>query len=209
MKVLEWFCGTKSFVKVAQERGHETFTIDIDGRFRPDMVADLSKLQVTDLPKEWRHPDVIWASPPCQCFSVASIGTHWTGGKEAYIPKTDSARFSIGLVGHVLDLIEEMRPKVAIVENPRGVLRKLGLFQDAPRTAWYCQYGDERAKPTDLWTNLDGWRPKTCHNGCKDHAEARRGAKTGTQGRNGKVERAIVPRLLCEEILIECEKVCR
>ena len=30
MKILELFCGTKSFTKVAEERGHQTFTVDID-----------------------------------------------------------------------------------------------------------------------------------------------------------------------------------
>jgi hypothetical protein len=200
MKVLELFSGTASFSKVAQARGHTTCTIDNDPQFSPDYCEDV--MEIDHLP----YFDVVWASPPCQCFSVASIGHHWTGGKEAYIPKTTEAWRSIELVRHTIDLIEEMGPKVVIIENPRGVLRKLGLFQDLPKTAWYCQYGDERAKPTDFWTNLKDWQPKRCYNGCLDHAEARRGAKTGTQGRKGKVARATVPEALCDEILMNCEK---
>ena len=60
-------------------------------------------------------------------------------------------------------------------------------------------------KPTDIWTNLD-WLPKMCHNGCKDHEEARRGAKTGTQGLKGAKERGIVPIGLCNELLDLIEK---
>ena len=55
------------------------------------------------------------------------------------------------------------------------------------------------ALPTDIWTNLDEWIPKTCRNGNTDHAAAPRGAKTGTQGRNGATERGRVPH--CVELL--------
>jgi hypothetical protein len=63
-------------------------------------------------------------------------------------------------------------------------------------TVWYCQYGDDRAKPTDIWTNSKTWIPKPmCKNFKYDsegniinrhchHESARRGAKTGTQGKD-------------------------
>lgn len=67
-----------------------------------------------------------------------------------------------------------------------------------------CQYGDERAKPTDIWTNSTTWVPRPmCHNGNKNchHAPAPRGSKTGTQGRKGSFERSMIPKELCVEIL--------
>lgn len=79
------------------------------------------------------------------------------------------------------------------IENPRGVMRKLApLPPDA--TVWYCRLGDERAKPTDLWTNIPVRLPAMCRNGNPDctHQRAPRGAKTGTQGLQG-TERALVP----------------
>ena len=77
-------------------------------------------------------------------------------------------------------------------------------------TVWYCQYGDNRAKPTDIWTNSKNWKPrkmcknykngniidKHCH-----HESARRGAKTGTQGRKNSYFRSKIPNELCNEIL--------
>lgn len=45
------------------------------------------------------------------------------------------------------------------------------------------QIGDDRAKPTDIWTNSLTWKPKpSCHNGNKNchHAPAPRGSRTGT-----------------------------
>ena len=80
-------------------------------------------------------------------------------------------------------------------------------------TVWYCQYGDDRAKPTDIWTNNSGWKPRPmCHNKRKDndgevihhchHETAPRGSKTGTQGRKSSYERSKIPSRLCAEILI-------
>lgn len=80
-------------------------------------------------------------------------------------------------------------------------------------TVWYCQYGDSRAKPTDIWTNSVTWIPRPeCRNYKYDqdgniidrhcyHESARRGSKTGTQGKKGSYERSIIPQQLCEEIL--------
>lgn len=54
------------------------------------------------------------------------------------------------------------------IENPRGMLRKQEFMKGIPRTTvTYCSYGDNRMKPTDIWSNhifnifnLDGWKPK-------------------------------------------------
>ena len=41
MKILELFSGTESFSKVAKEKGHETFTIDFNPKFKPDLIIDI------------------------------------------------------------------------------------------------------------------------------------------------------------------------
>jgi len=151
----------------------------------------------------------VWASPPCTTFSVASISTHWTGGHRAYEPKTEAAVKAIELVYHTVTLINQVTAHDGyyVIENPRGVLRKLEpvtwLHRD---TVWYCQYGDKRAKPTDLWNNLpDTWHPKTCRNGASDHESAPRGAKTGTQGLS-LVERSMIPFGVSESMLEAIER---
>jgi len=199
LKTLELFSGTKSFSKVMAKHGDETFTVDNSPKLSPDLVADIENLRIDQLPYK---PDIIWASPPCTGFSVASIGHHWTGGKGAYIPKTDIAKTGIELVLSTLELIKELKPKYWFIENPRGVLRKMSFMQELHRkTVTYCQYGDTRMKPTDIWTNLESWTPKPmCHNGDPCHISAPRGSKTGTQGLKGAVERGVIPPLLFEEI---------
>jgi len=160
-----------------------------------------------DVKKVPFKPDVIWASPPCTGFSVAAIGHHWSGGKGAYIPKTETAKLGIELVKKTIEIIEHFQPKYWFMENPRGVLRKLDVVKDLPRkSVTYCQYGDERMKPTDIWTNSDVWTPRPmCKNGDPCHVAAPRGSRTGTQGRSNAYERSKIPDELCLEILKSCK----
>ena len=200
MKILELFCGTKSFSNVAEEYGHRTFTIDVVEGFEPDLCKDILQLEISDIPFK---PDFIWASPPCKTFSVASISHHWKGGKCAYIPKTKECKIGLELLNKTLNIINLLNPTYYIIENPRGVMRKIGIMRDLNKnTVTYCQYGDDRMKPTDLWNNIYHWKSREmCKNGDSCHQSAPRGSRTGTQGRENSKERSRVPRELCEEIL--------
>lgn len=210
MKTIELFCGTKSFSKVMAQNGHSILTIDNDPKFEPDNCESVFEL---DADFYWRNQDnqfdILWASPPCTCFSVASIGTHWGGGKCAYEPKTTDAKNARDLVMKTQEIIFNLNPKWWFVENPRGVLRKMNFMRNfgERKTITYCQYGDTRMKPTDIWTNAYWWKPRpVCKNGDKCHESAPRGSKTGTQGLRGAKERGVIPPELFEEILNQMPK---
>jgi hypothetical protein len=211
MKILELFAGSRSFSKVAEEMGHETFAVDINDFENIDYVTDILEFDYSKIPFK---PDVIWASPPCTYFSVASIGKHWN---KDHTPKTEQAKLGVRVVKKTIEIIEMFQPDYFFVENPRGKLRKLGLFDGIAErtTVTYCQYGDTRMKPTDIWTNflssndlfgdskLQGWLPKPiCNNGDSCHVSAPRGSQTGTQGLKGNYNRSKVPYQLCKEILL-------
>ena len=203
MKVLELFAGSRSVGKIAEELGMEVFSSDLiefEGIHYPISILDF------DVNKVPFQPDVIWASPPCTGFSVAAIGHHWAGGKGAYIPKTETAKLGIELVRKTLEIINHFQPTYWFMENPRGVLRKLDVVKGLKKNSvTYCQYGDERMKPTDIWTNSDVWTPKPmCKNGDLCHVAAPRGSRTGTQGRANAYERSKIPEELCREILKSC-----
>jgi len=197
MNTIELFSGTGSFSNVAKEYGHTTFQTDKYLIDHQDLVADVRDLKATDFPYQ---PDFLWASPPCEGFSVAAIGRNWYHDNT---PKTDSARLAEELVLNTIRLIEELKPTWWFIENPRGKLRKLPYMQNFIRhTVSYCQYGDSRMKPTDIWTNAPWWTPRPmCKPRGNCHEAAPRGAKTGTQGIKGYKDRSRIPRELFEEIL--------
>ena len=231
LKILELFSGTESFSKVARERGHETFTVDSDSQFNPDLCKDILEVTPEEIPFK---PDVIWASPPCTKFSVMTIYRNWEKiGKSFYRPKNKETIHAMEMVKKTLSLIKEMKPKFWFIENPRAMLRKqLFMPNEKRKTVTYCQYGLEYQKATDIWTNLDSWIPrKICSPKSPCHIRAPRGSRYGIQSgmsgfrknrpnqkhpdismlnisnKNSSVLRAVVPRELCLEIIKACENL--
>lgn len=123
-------------------------------------------------------------------------------------PISDYAKFCDKVNQHVLCLILALSPKYWFIENPRGGLRKMNFMQGLLMyTVTYCQYGEKRMKPTDIWTNHPNpmFKPP-CHNGDKCHESSPRGSMTGTQGLRSSIKRAKIPEQLCEHIVEICEK---
>jgi site-specific DNA-cytosine methylase len=203
MKVLELFAGSRSIGRAAEALGMEVFSSDINDFPGIHYQVDILQFDVTKVPFQ---PDIIWASPPCTTFSVASIGHHWQGGARAYVPKTEDAVIGKAIALKTVEIIRHFNPRFFFIENPRGLLRKMDFMQDLPRhTVTYCQYGDTRMKPTDIWTNSQAWKPRPmCKNGAPCHEAAPRGARTGTQGQAGAYDRSKIPSELCNEILTSC-----
>lgn len=207
MRMLELFSGTGRMAVEFRRRGWTTMTVDAfqDANVMKD-VRDLTKEDIL----EWLGgaPDFIWASPPCTSFSTASMGKHWGGGFRAYVPMTETAKMGVALAQRTKEIIGWFPDVRFVIENPRGVLRKLPVFQGMRReTITYCKYGERRMKPTDIWHNLDSWVPrKMCKNGDACHDAAPRGSKTGTQGLKNAYDRGALPFELCTEIAEVVEK---
>jgi hypothetical protein len=203
MNVLELFAGSRSVGKVAQKLSFNVYSSDIEQFGGIDYVTDILEFDPSKIPFK---PDIIWASCPCTAFSVAAIGKNWTKVGDDYIPKNPRAEFGLKLVQKTLEIIEHFNPTYFFIENPRGMLRKMPIMADLQRQGvTYCQYGDTRMKPTDIWTNSTKWIPRPmCKNGDPCHVAAPRGSKTGTQGLKGAYERSKIPEDLCFEILKSC-----
>lgn len=210
MKVLELFAGTRSISKAFEARGHETFSIEWSENFENiSLRADVSTVTADMILERFGRPDVIWASPDCTTFSIAAISHHRRKNPETgnLDPVSDYAKFCDEVDQHVLDLIRALKPRFWFIENPRGGMRKMVWMKGILRyTVTYCQYGDKRMKPTDIWTNHPAprFRPP-CKNGDSCHERAPRGSRTGTQGLKGSKERSVIPAALCEHIVDICE----
>jgi len=211
MNVLELFAGSRSIGRTAEEMKMNVFSIDWEKYEGINLSKDIGELLLTDVPFV---PDVIWASPDCTTYSIAAISTHRNGTE----PKSDYAKKCDQVNKHFINLIKDwqaINPNVVFfIENPRGMLRHMDFMKDFERkSVWYCKYGDDRAKPTDIFTNSKQWIPRQmCSNYKYDkdgnilnkhchHESARRGAKTGTQGKKGSYNRSRIPSELCIEIL--------
>lgn len=131
MKVLDLCAGTGSATQAFRDRGHEVTTLDLEGE-GVDIRCDI---------REWypqnRNFDFIWASPPCTEFSIAKR-IPYKGRKP-----------DLSIVNACSRIIEEIKPRYWVMENPRGALRH---FIGKPViTIFYKDYGYVCSKPTDLW----------------------------------------------------------
>lgn len=208
MKVLELFAGERCIGRAFEKRGHEVYSIDWDKRHKDiDWYVDISKVTAQDILERFGHPDVVWESPDCTSFSICAISHHRRYNNGFLEPVSEYAKFCDNLNIHTLNLIRELNPTYYFIENPRGGMRKATFVRGLPRyTVCYCQYGEERQKPTDIWTNHPNPRfLPPCKPGAPCHIAAPRGSKTGTQGRKGAVERSLIPEKLCEHIVDICE----
>lgn len=205
MKVIDLFCGTKSIANAFVERGHEVYTIDWDKQFDPTLCADIGKLTAAEIINLCGGvPNVIWASPDCTTYSVAAISKHRKQDQNGNLyPISEYAKKCDEYNKHLIALINELKPRYWFIENPRAGMRKMDFMQGLPRyTVTYCQYGEKRMKPTDIWTNHPNPQFKPpCRNGDTCHEAAPRGATTGTQGIRGKIDKARIPKELCEHIV--------
>ena len=68
VKVLELFAGSRSIGKAAEELGFEVFSVDIENFDNIDYVCDILDFDYSKIPF---MPDIIWASPPCEKWSLA------------------------------------------------------------------------------------------------------------------------------------------
>ena len=212
MNVLELFAGDRSIGKIADRENYNVFSVDWQQFDNIDFSIDIEWMRPSDVPF---IPDMVWASFDCTTYTIAAISHHRRNRTE---PFSEYAKKCDRVNQHVIAMIDywlAQNPNMIFwFENPRGMLRHMPFMKRFTRhTVWYCQYGDDRAKPTDIWTNSGSWIPKPmCKNYKYDsegkiidkhchHASARRGAKTGTQGRKGSFERSKIPKQLCEEIM--------
>jgi len=189
--VLDLWCGTASGTKPWSDKGYEIITVDNDPKYNPTICKDILEVTVEELAEHGPFA-FIWASPECRVYSVANLRA---GHFEKGVAITRAAKDQNARVRHTLYLIENLDSPYWVLENPRGMLRKQKMMNPYPRvTVSYCQYGDTRQKPTDLWGRFPcNWIPRPiCKPGALCHEASPRGASTGTQGQS-REQRITIP----------------
>ena len=150
MKTLDLFCGTKSFTKIADKMGYETYTLDILEKFNPTYCCDLMTWDYKQLPVGYF--DIIWASPNCKDYSILNLLSK----------QVKDLTESNNLVKKALEIIEYFNPKYWYLENPQsGKLKEQDFMEYLPyNDVDYCKYGFDYRKRTRIWNNNDNWNGK-------------------------------------------------
>ena len=134
MRLLDFFSGTGSVGRPWREAGHDVTSVDLDGRFNPEICEDILQLNYCNLPV----PDVIFSSPPCDQYSRCRTRAKTSRN----LVLADS------LISKALEIIEyfqRLNPKlIYFVENGNSTLlwgREVAKNLTNYVTVDYCQYG--------------------------------------------------------------------
>lgn len=201
---VELFSGSCVVADTLRAEGFDVLTIDINKEYGADVSTDIAGLNISDLPEKYQKPFFVWASPPCNTFSILRIGHNWDNKMGVPVAKNVRAAVGVYLVYKTLCLIHDLSPRYWVIENPVGKLRAMPFMKALPkRTITYCQYGELNRKPTDIWNNITHWKPRPmCKNGGSCHIAAPRGSDAvGKAGKNNAFERAKVPAQLVMELI--------
>jgi hypothetical protein len=168
VKVLELFAGTGSvgsFVNTLPNA--RAWSVDINAEtagHAPTKVADILLLRFAELKFV---PDIIWASPPCQTFSIMAGNKHRTIADMT--PRTEAAEQGDRILEQTAKIIshfQSINPNLLwYMENPQGRMRHSELLEGLPThrrvEVSYCKYGFSYQKHTDVWTNDQEWTART------------------------------------------------
>lgn len=84
-------------------------------------LCPIRELITMDLPQELFELDILDGSPPCSTFSMAgSREKSW--GKDKHFREGQAKQVLSDLFFDYLDLVERLKPKVAIAENVKGMI---------------------------------------------------------------------------------------
>ena len=141
MRMLDLFSGTGSVGRVFARHGYDVTTLDLERRFRPDIVADVL---------EW---DYKGAYDPGH-FDVISLGVPCTEFSAALTTRPRDLELANRIVRRALEIVEYLQPKRWFLENPRtGLLKNQDYMQGfAYVDIDYCQFTVPERDEQGLWT---------------------------------------------------------
>lgn len=218
MNSLELFCGTKCVSNVLDKKGYNTTTLDFNEKFNPTFCEDILEWDYKQFQPS--HFKLIWASPDCTSWSIASGGIHRK--KDNINGHSETATLGNRMITRTMEIIDYFKPQFWFIENPRGLLTHYPPFK-AWRTlqggnqvcVFYGNYGWTFPKPTHIWSNVPLWdnekKPvmsEDCFVVSKDYWMC---SQTGTQDRvrrfykdyrNGSsASRSMIPTPLIEKLI--------
>ena len=161
-RLLELFSGTGSVNKVSRQLGYEVVSVDLSDKYHtPTHLVNIMDFDYRQYPPH--HFDVVWSSPPCECFSPIN---RLRIKKEPEVVR-QRMMDSLPLLRRVEEIIDYFQPTFYFIENPDGYMKD---FIDRPMyMVDYCKYSDfGYRKRTCIWTNRKDLDFQLCHRDCQN-----------------------------------------
>ena len=124
-----------------------------------------------------------------------------------------AAHYHIAILERTLEIINEIKPKYYVIENPFGFMRVyLKRYKEIIQNyCTYCLYGFQYKKPTNLFSNIK-LDLKSCNRGdnCHKNNFYTRGKKNKISNRSickTYLERSAIPTELLKSIIIKIENI--
>ena len=198
MRALDMFSGTGSIATAFRRAGHECDSLDLDPRFAPTFCTNVLTWDYKALPRG--HYDAIWASCPCEQYSIARSC--------ARVPR--DLALADALVQRTLEIIEWFQPRAWFLENPTSsLLWRRFHFERVVQTS-YCSCGFPYRKHTSIATNLRDFLLRdpcggagACAQmiGSRHLAHAQKGGGGVTNAFHSRDELHRIPGELCDDVV--------
>ncbi len=167
-RLLELFCGTKSVGNVFQDSNYEVVSLDYNKKFNATHTENILTWDYKQYPSDYF--DVIWASPDCTTFSLATGGKYRTKseiyGKDNQFK--ERAELGNNMILKLIEILNYFNVTAWFIENPNGLLKYFPPLVDFinhkkanMNLVYYANYGWGFPKPTNIWSNLPLWKNET------------------------------------------------
>ena len=134
--IIDLCCGLGGASQAMKDRGWKVISVDIERKFKPDIVADVRLLTLKNI-----QPLLVWASPPCGEFAREWMPWTKTGEKP-----------DMSIVKACYEIILEIKPIFWCIENVQGAVKYFKPLLGKPRAIH---------KPYFLWGNFpNNWKIK-------------------------------------------------
>jgi len=158
--MLELFAGTCVVSGAFYHEEWNTANHDLDPKSNATIKSDILSLDPETLPFV---PDFIWASPPCETYSLLSGGYHRSVGDNE-LDRSETARLHNLIFMKMVQILAWAKQKhphlIICIENPVGKIKHMPLMKEFIRhfqlhdvTVNYCTFERDERKPTQLWSN--------------------------------------------------------
>jgi len=156
-RMLELFCGRKCIGEVFKKK-YDMVSLDYNPKFNATHTEDILEWDYKQYEPETF--EVIWASPDCTTWSLASGGKYRR--QNNIYSQHENGQKAERMIIRLLEMIEYFKPKMFFIENPRGLLQHFPPMKDLESKnnktlVYYGNYNWGFPKATHIWSNIKLW----------------------------------------------------